>query len=148
MSLSPIALVRALHGALEAGAHGPALQPFFTPDASTVESPNLIKPRGAEIVLEQILSNSTAGAGLLAQQRYEIVDAIEHGNLAILRLFWTGTIARDVGPFRTGQQLRAHIAQFVSTNEGLISKIETYDCYEPLSDGMNRARTGGSPARR
>jgi hypothetical protein len=34
-----------------------------------------------------------------------------------------------------GQQLRAHIAQFVSTRDGRISKIETYDCYEPFSDG-------------
>jgi hypothetical protein len=82
-----------------------------------------------------MLSNSTAGAGLLAQQRYELIDAVAHDSLAILRLFWTGTIARDVGPFRAGQQLRAHIAQFVSTHEGRVSKIETYDCYEPFSDG-------------
>jgi hypothetical protein len=87
------------------------------------------------IALEQIMSNSTAGVGLLAQQRYELIDAVAHDDLAILRLLWTGTIARDVGPFRAGQQLRAHIAQFVSTRDGRISKIETYDCYEPFSDG-------------
>jgi ketosteroid isomerase-like protein len=135
MSLSPVAVARALHGALEAGVHGTALKDFFTEDARTIERPNLIKPRGAEIALEQIMANSTAGAGLLAQQRYELIDAVAHDDLAILRLLWTGTIARDVGPFRAGQQLRAHIAQFVSTRDGRISKIETYDCYEPFSDG-------------
>ena len=136
MSSSPIAVARALHEALEAGVHGEALEDFFTPDASTLERPNLLKPRGAAIALGEMLSNSTAGAGLLAQQRYELIDAVAHDRLAILRLFWTGTIARDVGPFRAGQQLRAHIAQFISTRDGRVSGIETYDCYEPFSDGM------------
>jgi hypothetical protein len=136
MSLSPITVARALHRALEAGVHGNALRDFFTPDASTIERPNLIKPRGAAVSLEEMMSNSTAGAGLLAQQRYELIDAVAHDDLAILRLLWTGTIARDVGPFRAGQQLRAHIAQFVSTRDGRISKIETYDCFEPFSDGV------------
>jgi hypothetical protein len=135
MSQSPINVARALYGALEAGVHGNALRDLFTPDASTVEQPNLIKPRGAMIALDQILSNSTAGAGLLAQQRYDLIGAVANDDLAILRLLWTGTIARDAGPFRAGQQLRAHIAQFVSTRDGRISKIETYDCYEPFSDG-------------
>src|SRR5687767_1577829 len=135
MSLSPITVARALHEALEAGAHGNALEDYFTSDASTIEKPNLIKPRGAPIARQQILTDSTAGAGLLAQQRYDLVDAVARDDLAILRLLWTGTIARDVGPFRAGQQLRAHIAQFVSTRDGRISKIETYDCYEPFSDG-------------
>jgi len=135
MNQSPIAVARALHEALEAGVHGRALEEFFTPDANTVERPNLIKPRGALIALEQIMANSTAGAGLLAQQRYQLVDAVAHDDLAILRLLWTGTVAHDVGPFRAGQQLTAHIAQFVTTRDGRISKIETYDCYEPFSEG-------------
>lgn len=136
MSSSPIAVARALHEALEAGVHGEALEDFFTPDANTIERPNLLKPRGAAIALREMLSNSIAGAGLLAQQRYELVDAVAHDSLAILRLFWTGTIARDVGPFQAGQQLRAHIAQFISTRDGRISRIETYDCYEPFSEGI------------
>ena len=132
MSTSPIAAVRALHEALEQGKHGQALAGYFTPDAATIERPNALKPRGAEATLEQMLSNSTAGAGLLSQQRYELVDAVEHGDMAIVRLVWTGTIAADVGKFSRGQRLRAHIAQFVSTRDGRISRIETYDCYEPF----------------
>ena len=135
MSQSPITVARALHGALEAGLNGKALEEFFTPDASTIERPNLIKPRGALIGLPEMMSNSTAGAGLLARQSYELVDAVAHDDLAILRLLWTGTVARDVGPFRARQQLTAHIAQFVTTRDGRISKIETYDCYEPFSEG-------------
>jgi ketosteroid isomerase-like protein len=52
--------------------------------------------------------------------------------LAILRIHWTATIARDAGPFKAGQQLSAYIAQFISTRDGRIASIETYDCYEPF----------------
>jgi ketosteroid isomerase-like protein len=132
MSTSPLAAVRALHEALEQGKHGQALVGFFAPEAVTIERPNALKPRGAEATLDQMLSNATAGAGLLSQQRYDVIDGVEHGDMAIVRLVWTGTIAADVGKFRRGQQLRAHIAQFVSTRDGRISRIETYDCYEPF----------------
>ncbi|QDZ10495.1 hypothetical protein [Devosia ginsengisoli] len=65
-------------------------------------------------------------------QRYELVDAVELGDLAILRVLWAAEIAADAGPFRAGQELRAHIAQFITTEGELISRIETFDCYEPF----------------
>lgn len=129
---SPGAIARALHAALEAGMHGDDLRPFLTDDATTIERPNRLKPDGATSTLEQMLTASTAGAGLLAGQRYDVRDIVESGDLAILRLTWTGTIARDIGPFRAGQQLTAHIAQFVRTRDGRVASIETYDCYEPF----------------
>lgn len=132
MRTSPIAAIRRLHEALEQGTHGEGLAEYFTADATTVEKPNALKPLGAEATLEQMLANSTAGAGLLSQQRYDIIDAVANGDMAIVRLVWTGTIAVDVGKFSRGQELRAHIAQFVSTRDGRISRIETYDCYEPF----------------
>ena len=60
-------------------------------------------------------------------------SAGEAGNTAVLRLTWTGVIARTVGPFREGQVLTAHIAQFIETRDGRVASIETYDCYEPFS---------------
>ena len=47
-------------------------------------------------------------------------------------LTWRGRIAGDVGPFREGQELTAHIAQFIETRDGRVARIETYDCYEPF----------------
>ena len=132
MSSSPIIIARALHAALEAGSSGETLRALFTPHATTLEHPNAIKPKGGTATLDQILSASIAGAKMLVQQRYDLVDAIAHDNLAILRLLWTGTIAADVGPFRAGQALRAHIAQFITTEGDRISRIETFDCYEPV----------------
>src|SRR6478672_2090416 len=115
MHPSPVTLARALHAALESGAHGEALRPLFSPDAEIIERPNLVKPAGARTPLEGLLANSSAGARLLAWQRFEVHSAIAHDALAIVRLTWSGEIAEDVGPFRRGQLLTAHIAQFVET---------------------------------
>lgn len=132
MSNSPIAIARALHAALEAGKHGQELYSLFTEDAVTVERPNLIKPGGATTELQDMVKASTAGANLLAKQSYDVHSALEQGSLAVLRLTWTGEIAQDVGSFRKGQKLTAHIAQFIETRGDRIARIETFDCYEPF----------------
>lgn len=142
MSSSPIDVVRALHAALEAGKHGDELRPLFTEDAVTLERPNLLKPFGARTELEGMMKASTAGAALLARQSYDVQSAIAHGSLVVVRLTWTGEIARDVGPFHKGQKLTAHIAQFVETRGDRIASIETFDCYEPFDS----ARTAASDA--
>jgi hypothetical protein len=132
MTASPVNIARALHSALEAGQHGEDLRPLFTPDSVTVERPNLLKPNGGVTPLEEMISASTLGASMLAKQSYQVHSAVEQGSLAILRLTWTGEIGRDVGPFRKGQVLTAHVAQFVETRDGRIASIETYDCYQPF----------------
>ena len=109
------------------------MRALFTEDAKTVERPNLIKPAGAVATLERMLAASAAGAELLARQSYAVHHELELGNLAVLRLTWTGVIRRSVGPFREGQELTAHIAQFIETRDGRIASIETFDCYEPFS---------------
>lgn len=139
MSTSPITIARALHAALEAGKHGEELRPFFTEDAVTIERPNLIKPAGARTELEGMLKASTAGASLLVQQSYDVHTAIEHGSLAVFTLTWTGEIARDVGSFRKGQKLTAHIAQFIETRGDRVARIETFDCFEPFGSSRTDA---------
>lgn len=123
--------VLALYRAIESGS--PLNRARFTDDAETIERPNLIKPRGARSPLADMIENSVAGSGLLSSQRYDVASLIEIDDLVIARLTWTGVIARTVGPFRDGQQLTAHIAQFVTVRDGLISRIETFDCYEPFA---------------
>lgn len=132
MSRSPVDIARAIHAALEAGQHGPELGPFFTEDVTTREHPNLIKPTGGLLARDRMLKESASGAGLLAKQTYDLHSAINHGNTAILRLTWRGVIARNVGQFRAGQELVAHIAQFIETWDGKVASIETFDCYEPF----------------
>lgn len=131
--MDPIPVARALHAALEAGYHGEALRPLFTDDAVAVTHPNLVTPRGSRASLPELLAASSAGAALLAEQRYAVSSAIAHGSTAILRLTWTGVVARDAGPLRAGQVLTARIAQFVEVRDGRVAAIETFDCYEPLA---------------
>jgi ketosteroid isomerase-like protein len=133
MADTPLQIARALHRALEAGKSGAELRALFTDDARTVERPNLIKPAGSVATLERMLAAAASGADLLAQQSYTVQHEHELGNLAVLRLTWTGVIRRSVGPFREGQELKAHVAQFIETRDGRIASIETFDCYEPFS---------------
>lgn|SRR5690606_25485531 len=130
--MSPITIARTLYAALESG-NIEALRELCTEDVVTVERPNLIKPAGATSNLEAMLKAAAAGAGLLAKQAYEVRSAVEQGPLAVMRVTWTGEIARDAGPFRQGQKLVAHIAQFIETRDGRVAGIETYDCYEPFA---------------
>jgi hypothetical protein len=129
----PIRIVAALHAALEAGVSGDALRDHFADSAVTIEHPNVLKPRGARSRLDEMLAASAAGAALLRSQRYAVHSAEAVGDMAIVRLTWTGVIATDAGPFRAGQELIAHIAQFVRTDGQRIVSIETYDCYEPFT---------------
>ncbi|MDB4985036.1 MAG: hypothetical protein JWN04_214 [Myxococcaceae bacterium] len=129
----PSRIARALHAALESGQHGDEVRVLFTDDARSVEHPNLIKPSGGTAELAQMLAASIAGAGLLARQSFDVHSARELGSLAILRLTWTGTIARDVGPCHAGQLLTAKIAQFIETRDEQVASTETYDCYQPFA---------------
>ena len=130
--MTPINVVHSLHRALEEGQQGEALRRLFTEDAVTIEHPNAVNPAGGTTHLEAMLAASERGGQLLSQQSYDVTDAIESGETAILRLRWTGTVSRDLGPFTAGQQLVAHIAQFVTVKGDRVSRVETYDCYEPF----------------
>ncbi len=99
---------------------------------TVTEYPNLVKPTGGTAGPAEMLAASRAGARLLSAQRYDVHHAAQYGNTAILRLTWTGTVGDDIGAFRAGQQLTAHIAQFITVRHDRISAIATYDCYEPF----------------
>jgi hypothetical protein len=132
MPSDPVAVAMSLLRALEAGQCGEDLRKHFAPSASTVEHPNRLKPAGARLTLDHMLAASETGAGLLSSQRYDVRSAVAVGGAAILRLTWRGVLARDTGPFHRDDELVAHIAQFVETADGLITSIETFDCYEPF----------------
>jgi ketosteroid isomerase-like protein len=139
MSKSAMEVVEGLHKFLERGLHGDALGEFFTPNAVLVEYPNLVTPKGATRNPSEAAAGSKSGAELLAWQRYELRDAFQQGDTVIARVTWTAEIARDRGPFRAGQRLTAHLAQFITVREGRITRLETYDCYEPFPAATSAA---------
>lgn len=128
--MTALDILTALHRALEAGATGGDLHPYWHDDIVTTEYPNLVAPSGGRHDLAEMTAASERGAALLASQRYEVFEAHDLGDTAIVRLTWTGVIARAIGPFEEGQTLTAHIAQFVRSRGDKLVSIATYDCYE------------------
>lgn len=125
--------VTAFYTAIEQGRHGDELSEYLAADAITWEHPNVLVPGGRLSDRAAMLAASSAGASLLTRQRYEIHWLREVDDTVAVRLTWRGTVAADAGPFHAGQELTAHIAQFVTVRDGRIAEIETYDCYEPFS---------------
>ena len=130
---TPLDTVRALFRALEAGQTGDALAVHFDPEARQLEYPSLIGPQVRERGLADILAASVAGAGLLVDQRYDEVEALEIGNRAIVRLTWSATVSRDLAQFTAGQRLSSHVALFATVRDGRVLHQASYDCYEPFS---------------
>lgn len=125
---------RALVEAIEAGAVGEQLRPYFHPDAIQVEHPSPITPVGRTRDLTAMLAASAEGAELMASQRYDVTWSAEVGDRAVLQLAWTGVLAKPLGTLPAGHELRADVAMFLTFDEvGLIIRQETYDCYRPLT---------------
>ncbi|MFC7619610.1 nuclear transport factor 2 family protein [Microlunatus sp. GCM10028923] len=124
----------ALVAAIEAGAVGERLRPYFHPDAEQVEHPSPITPLGRTRELAAMLAASVEGAELMASQRYEVTWEAELGDRVVLQLEWTGVLAKALGALPAGHELRADVAMFLTFDEaGLIIRQETYDCYRPLA---------------
>lgn len=128
--MTALTTLTALHRALEAGATGDDLHEYWDDEIVTTEYPNLIAPSGGRHDLAAMTAASERGAALLASQRYDVFEAHDLGDTAIVRLTWTGVVAHAVGPFTEGHVLTAHIAQFVTAKGGKLVSIATYDCYE------------------
>ena len=106
--------------------------PITSTQARQLEYPSLVGPAVRERGVAEILAASIAGAGLLVGQHYDEVEAWEVDDRAIVRLTWTATVARSVGPFTAGQRLTSHIALFATVRDGRILHQASYDCYEPF----------------
>lgn len=128
--MTALDILTALHRALEAGTSGEDLRTYWGDDIVTTEYPNLISPAGGRHDLAEMMAASERGAALLASQRYDVFEAHDLGETAIVRLTWTGVVGHAVGPFADGQVLTAHIAQFVTAKADKLVSIATYDCYE------------------
>jgi ketosteroid isomerase-like protein len=109
------------------------LEAILHPDATLVELPNPIAPKGATRSAEEAVAAFRAGRALLSEQSFEIEELMAMGERAAVRALWEGTVGRDAGPFAAGTRLTAHIAAFVTVRDGQVLRHETYDCYEPFA---------------
>lgn len=108
------------------------LRSLMADDVRIVEHPNAITPLGAERGLEETVDGFLAGKALLARQTFEIVELLVVGERAAVRARWTGTVGVENPRIPKGSELVAHIAAFVTVDGGCVTRLETFDCYDPV----------------
>ena len=122
---------RSYIAALSSGAGADELDRFFSPDVVQEEFPNRLLPNGATRDREALRQARIRGKALLSAETFELLGAMASGNQVAMELLWTGTIAKNAGPFTAGQTLRARFAIFLEFRDGRIVRQRNYDCFEP-----------------
>ncbi|MCP3140124.1 nuclear transport factor 2 family protein [Pyxidicoccus xibeiensis] len=118
--------------ALESGATGEALAPFFHPDVVQREHPNALYRTGQTRDLKTMLADSERGKKLLASQRYAVRGTVAQGDSVALEVDWSGTLAVPAGNLPAGATMRAALGVFLTFQDGRIVSQRNYDCYEPF----------------
>jgi len=118
--------------ALTAGVECQDVAEFFAPDVIQEEFPNRLMPNGAKRDLAAILDGCERGKKVVSSQRYDILSELAQGNLVVLEVQWTGTLAIPVGSLPAGGEMRARFAVFIEFRDGKIIAKRNYDCFEPF----------------
>jgi ketosteroid isomerase-like protein len=116
--------------AIENGATSDALGRFFAPEAIHREFPNRLNPEGSVNGLGEILDAAERGKQSVANQRFEIRNAVAEGERVALEVFWTGSLKKELGTLPIGGEMRAHFAVFLEFRDGKIIAQNNYDCFE------------------
>ncbi|MGW5875708.1 nuclear transport factor 2 family protein [Nocardiopsis terrae] len=103
---------------------------FFHPEAVHVQLPNALFPDGTVRGVAELASASREGPALLAEQDFEVVNAVAAGDRVAVEVAWSGVLAVPLGELVAGQVLRAHVAAFMEFRDGRIIAQRNYDCYE------------------
>jgi ketosteroid isomerase-like protein len=124
------AIARRYLAALSARADPDAVAAFFTADAILVALPNRLVPGGASRDVAGMREARARGLALLSAERYDVVGCVSQDRRVAMEVIWSGTARAAAGPFRAGQELRAHFAIFLEFRDGRIASQRNYDCFE------------------
>lgn len=100
------------------------------PHIEQTEYPNLLTAQLTVSDRETLFKRMPNGAKLLASQNYDIQRAYELEDTVITEVVWTAVVGADVGPFKTGQPLKAYFCCVFDFQDGLIYRQRNYDCFE------------------
>ncbi|MES9543248.1 nuclear transport factor 2 family protein [Actinomadura sp. NPDC000600] len=121
------------HRAVSDGASAEEITRFLAPEMVHEEMPNLLFPDGAVRDLAAMREAAERGQDAMAEQRFEVRNAIAAGDQVALEVEWWGRLAAPYGPYPAGHVLRARIAAFLRIEDGRIVAQRNYDCYEPTA---------------
>jgi len=108
------------------------LASFFTPDVVQHEYPNQFVRDGAERNLQQLQEAAERGRLVITSQRYEVRNALGHGDWVALRVTWIAAVAVPVGAIPAGGEMRANFGVFLQFRDGKIARQHNYDCFDPF----------------
>ncbi|HVJ18298.1 MAG TPA: nuclear transport factor 2 family protein [Polyangiaceae bacterium] len=111
---------------------GETLAACFAEDVVQEEFPSRLVPEGRSHDRASLIERSGRARELLRSQHYEVRSTLAAGRSVALELEWHGVMAKDLGPFREGQELHAAIALFLEFENGRIKRQRNYDCYYPF----------------
>ena len=130
---SPEAAVRAyLDVVADLGSTQDDLLAVLHPDVVFVEHPSPMSPHGRTHGRDGMVAGFLAGKDLLSEQQIDVQGVLVEGDRVAVQSTWTGVVRHDAGALAAGTRLTAHLAGFFTVHDGLVSRHETYDCYEPL----------------
>lgn len=126
-----IAIVHRYYDALNGGDMEAAFA-CLSPDVVQEEFPNRLVANGVVRDLPALREAWSRGRTVIGTQQFVLTRVHSAGAAVIVEAEWSGTVSRDVGPFREGARLRARFAQVLEVNgEGRIRAIRNYDCFDP-----------------
>lgn len=96
-----------------------------------IEHPNRFSPRGSRSDRAGVLAGLARGAQLLRSERYTIEDVLVSGSRVAARLRWEATLAVGLGELSPGDPLSAHLALFLTVQDGQLIEVINYDCVLP-----------------
>lgn len=109
-----------------------ALDRLLSPTVRRYEWPNLISPRGSTQDRAGMLAGLAAGARLLAEERYEVLNLLVDGERVAAELQWRAVLAVPALGLPAGAALKGRFAVFFTIHDGRIEEVHNYDCFEPL----------------
>lgn len=104
----------------------------FHPEFIQIEFPNAIAKNGQERGIDGCREGLEKGKKILSHQKMDVTGHFESGSYLNVEAKWSGTMALDIGPFKKGQVMKAHLCMVFEFKDGRIFRQRNYDCYEPL----------------
>jgi ketosteroid isomerase-like protein len=107
------------------------LSAYLAEDIVWQEMPNRFAPSGRRQSRAQMLESFARGKLAVVGQRYKVLSIVAGDDSVAVRYTWSGSMARDLGPFSAGTQLRAELASFLRFRGNTIVEQVDYPCYLP-----------------
>lgn len=127
-----LAIIRRYYDTFATNPLPEAFEPFYAEDIVQDEFPNRLLPNGARRDLAALREAAERGRALMATQSFDVQHMVASGDTVAVETVWSGTVGAAIGPFHSGQTLRARFAQFFELRDGKIVAIRNYDCFDPF----------------